>query len=160
MADPTGAQMRTINSFWDAPRYAIIELPPLPDAPAATPVPAPAPQSAPLPVPPKLSLFLPATKSRRVKAFMEHGLAFKVTTDKPATDVEVRLFEVLHTGLRPLGAAFRVEPGPGGALLKLEPTAFARGKLKGRGKRTVRAQATATGRDGLVGRTQADFTLR
>jgi hypothetical protein len=158
MADPTGAQMRTINSFWDSPRYAIVELPPL--APDAIPAPAaPTPQEAAKPVPPKVSLFLPTEKGRRTKAFLEQGLTFKVTADKPATDVEVRLFELLPAGLRPLGAAFRVEPGPSGAHLKLEPTAFARGKLKARGKRKVRALATVTGRDGLVGRTEADFTL-
>jgi hypothetical protein len=161
MTDPTGARMRMINSFWDSPRYPIVDLPPFPSEPAAvaTPTPTPAAGAGPAPAPPKVNLFVPASKGRKVKAFLEDGLPFKVTTDKPATDVEVRLFELLPEGLRPLGVAFRVDPGPDGAHFTLPATRFAKVKLKTHGKRKVRAIATATGRDGTVGKAQADFTL-
>ena len=167
MADPTGARMRTINAFFDSPRFPVKALPPHPedaDGPVASPSPAPAasisPAAVPTPAGPKVTLRLPAAKFRTRKALLASGLPFMVTTDKAVSDVEVRLYEVLATGLRPLGVAFRSEPAAAGATLRVELTAFGRTKLKTAGRRKLRAVVMATGRDGTTGRAQVSFDVR
>src|SRR3954464_13932741 len=106
MADPTNARMRTLNSFFESPRFAIKELPTIADDPVpATPQPALA-----APAPPKLTLALEPTATRTRTGFLDAGLLVKVTADRPLADLEVRLFEQLAGNrLRPLGAAFKVE---------------------------------------------------
>jgi hypothetical protein len=169
MPDPTGARQRTINSFFDSPRFPIKALPVIAEAAAGAPPPPPvAPAStngtspppaatATAPGAPKLTLAIPVYKQRSLNRFLETGLTFRVTASRPVDDVDVRLFEVLGTGLRPMGSAFRVGPGPAGAKLTVEATRFARGKLSSRGRRTFRVVARATGRDGTVGLTSATF---
>jgi hypothetical protein len=174
MADPTGARQRTINSFFDSPRFPIKLLPvipvtagpppppPPPPPPAAAPAGAAAPPPPPPPkpaAPPKLTLYLPASGSRSVRRFLDAGLNFKVTANQPLGDADVRLFEVVGTQLRPMGSAFRVAPGPEGATVRVEATRFARSKLHGSGARTFRAIARGTGRDGQVGTTSATFRV-
>ena len=175
MADPTGARMRTINAFFDSPRFPVKALPPYPgdaDGPVASPAPAPAPPApssppptappptAPAPTGPKVTLLLPAAKFRTRRSLLASGLPFKVVTDKAVSDVEVRLYEVLASGLRPLGVAFRSEPAAAGATVRVELTSFARTKFKAVGRRKLRAVATATGRDGTTGRVQVSFDVR
>lgn len=165
MADPTGARMRTINAFFDSPRFPVKALPPHPedaDGPVASPAPVASgsPAAAPTPAGPKVTLRLPAAKFRTRKALLASGLPFMVTTDKAVSDVEVRLYEVLATGLRPLGVAFRSEPAAAGATLRVELTAFGRTKLKTAGRRKLRAVVMATGRDGTTGRAQVSFDVR
>jgi len=168
MADPTGARQRTINSFFDSPRFPIKALPAIaveevvtPPAPPPAPTSADAPSkpaaTAAQPGAPKLTLAIPAYSRRSIHRFIETGLVFEVTADRAVADVDLRLFEVLAGGLRPMGSAFRVAPGPGGAKLRVEATRFARGKLGSGGRRTLRAVARATGRDGTVGTASATF---
>jgi hypothetical protein len=169
VADPTGARMRTINAFFDSPRFPVKVLPPHPedaDGPVASPSPSPvpaapgSPAAVPTPAGPKVTLRLPAAKFRTRKALLASGLSFMVTTDKAVSDVEVRLYEVLATGLRPLGVAFRSEPAAAGATLRVEVTSFGRSKLKAGGRRKLRAVVMATGRDGTIGRAQVSFDVR
>jgi hypothetical protein len=166
MTDPTNARMRTLNSFFDSPRFAIKALPAIADEPAPEPPSAPAPAAtAPAPVavtPPALTLALQPAAKRTLKAFLADGLLVKVTSSRPVVDVEARLFEVLAGGaVRPLGSAFRVEPGPDGATLRIEATRFARSRLKrGKGGRGVQLAVTATGRDGVAGTARSAFHLR
>jgi hypothetical protein len=164
MTDPTNARMRTLNSFFESPRFALRPLPTIPDEPVVVPAPAPV-VTAPAPVavaPPALTLALQPAAKRTLKAFLSDGLLVQVTASRAVVDVEARLFEVLAGGgLRPLGSAFRVEPGPDGANLRIEATRFARSSLKrGKGARAVQLEAMATGRDGLVGRSRTTFHLR
>jgi hypothetical protein len=168
MTDPTNARMRTLNSFFESPRFALKALPVVPDEPEPTPTPTPATLAAtPAPVavavaPPALTLALQPAAKRTLKSFLADGLLVKVSASRPVVDVEARLFEVLAGGgLRPLGSAFRVEPGPDGASLRIEATRFARSALKrGKGTRTLQLEATATGRDGVVGKSRSTFHLR
>jgi hypothetical protein len=167
VTDPTGARMRTINAFFDSPRFPI-KTAPFPTEPAAvvpepTPTPttpdvgAPAPGPAAPPLPPTLQIFLPKTRS--TKRFLTTGLAFKVTASKAVSDVEVRLFQVLPGGgLRALGGAFRQDPGPAPTLV-VHASDFARVKLKSRAKRHLQVVAIAVGRDGTVGRATASLTI-
>jgi hypothetical protein len=158
MADPTNARMRALNSFFDAPRFPIKTLSGIPE-----PVPAPAapPAAAPAAIAPALTLGLAPRAKRTVRGFLSDGLLVKVTASRPIVDVEARLFEVLSTGLRPLGASFRVEPGPRGASLRVEPTRFARSKLaRAKGAHQVQLVVTAIGRDGAVGSQRSVFELR
>lgn len=166
MADPTGARQRTINSFFDSPRFPIKALPVIavqdaPPPPPPLPPPAatggPPPTSAAAAAAPKLTLAIPIYSQRSIARFLASGLAFRVTASRPIEDVDVRLFEVLGTGLRPMGSAFRVGPGPAGAKLTVEATRFARGKLRSGGRRTFRVIARATGRDGAIGTTSSTF---
>jgi hypothetical protein len=167
MADPTGARQRTINSFFDSPRFPIKALPviavegavtpPPPPPPAATNGAPPPPATATALGAPKLTLAIPVYKQRSLNRFLESGLTFRVTASRPVEDVDVRLFEVLGTGLRPMGSSFRVGPAPAGAKLTVEATRFARGKLRSRGKRTFRVIARATGHDGTIGTTSSTF---
>ncbi|MDX6688838.1 MAG: hypothetical protein QOG15_295 [Solirubrobacteraceae bacterium] len=169
MADPTGARQRTINSFFDSPRFPIKALPVIVTAgtpPPPPPPPPPAAANGTSPPPqsngtvlgaPKLMLAIPVYSQRSINRFLERGLTFQVTATRPVADVDVRLFEVLGTGLRPMGSAFRVAPGPAGAKLTVEATRFARGKLSSRGRRTFRAIARATGRDGAIATTSSTF---
>ena len=178
MTDPTNARMRTLNSFFESPRFALKALPVVPDEPEVTPTPTPTATAtptvtpvplaaAPAPVtvaaaPPALTLALQPAAKRTLKAFLAEGLLVKVSASRPVVDVEARLFEVLAGGaLRPLGSAFRVEPGPEGATLRIEATRFARSTLKrGKGTRTLQLEATATGRDGVVGKSRSTLHLR
>jgi hypothetical protein len=166
MTDPTNARMRTLNSFFDSPRFALRPLPTIPDEPVVVPAPAPVVTApAPVPVavaPPALTLALQPAAKRTLKAFLVVGLLVKVSASRPVVDVEARLFEVLAGGgLRPLGSAFRVEPGPDGATLRIEATRFARSTLKrGKGTHSVQLEVTATGRDGVVGKSRSTFHLR
>ena len=168
MADPTGARQRTINSFFDSPRFPIKALPPIAEEVAVTPPPPPprpaaADGSSKPPPPaapgvPKLTLAIPVYSQRSLHRFVEQGLVFEVRSDRAVADVDVRLFEVLASGqLRPMGSAFRVSPGPAGARLRVEATRFARGKLGSGGRRTLRAVARATSGDGKVGSASATF---
>jgi hypothetical protein len=170
MADPTGARQRTINSFFDSPRFPIKSLPAIvTDGAPAPPPPPPAPAAsngatATSPatataqaVAPKLTLAIPVYGQRSLSRFLASGFMFRVTAGTPIDDVDVRLFEVLASGLRPMGSAFRVGPGPAGAKLTVEATRFARGKLGSGGKRTFRVVARATGRDGAIGTTSSTF---
>ncbi len=170
MADPTGARQRTINSFFDSPRFPITSLPAIaaevPVAPPPPPPPAagaPAAAGAPPPPPaaapgaPKLTLAIPVYSQRSIKRFLAAGLTFRVTASRPVADVDVRLFEVLGGGLRPMGSAFRVAPGPAGAKLTVEATRFARGKLSSGGRRTFRVVARATTAGGTSATTSATF---
>jgi hypothetical protein len=166
MADPTNARMRTLNSFFDSPRFAIKALPEVPDEPVAAPAPAPVATAPPAAAPPAvagpaLKLALQPAAKRTLKAFLADGLLVKVTAGTALVDVEVRLFEVLSSGaLRPLGSAFRTEPGPEGATLRVEATRFARSRLKrGKGRRSVQLKVTGTGRDGLAGTATSSFHL-
>jgi hypothetical protein len=179
MADPTNARQRTLNAFYEAPRFTVKALPVVPDPgepepePTATPVPvaatpvgtpgptAPAVPAA-TPAPPVLVLALQSAAKRTLKGFLADGLLVKVTADRPLADVEARLFEVLEAGkLRPLGSAFRVEPGPEGAALRIEATRFARSRLaRGRGRRSVQLRVSGVGRDGLAGTARSSFELR
>jgi hypothetical protein len=167
MADPTNARMRTLNSFFDSPRFTIRELPAIGDEPVTEHAPAPVatapPVTAPLAaVPPVLTVALQPAAKRTLKAFLADGLLVKVTSNRPLVDVEARIFEVLSTGaLRPLGSAFRAEPGPDGASLRIEATRFARSRLKrGKGGRSVQLKVTGVGRDGLAGTASSSFHLR
>ena len=166
MADPTNARMRTLNSFFESPRFAIKALPEIPDEPASLPAPAPvatvAPPSAPAVVGPVLKLALQPAAKRTLNAFLAEGLLVKVTSNRPLVDVEARVFEVLSGGaLRPLGSAFRAEPGPDGASLRIEATRFARSSLKrGKGPRSVQVKVTGIGRDGVAGTATSSFHLR
>jgi hypothetical protein len=172
MADPTGARQRTINSFFDSPRFPIKALPaiaeevvtpppPPPPPPAAAGAPAtPPPAAAAGPGAPKLTLYLPSSGSRTIHRFVEHGLNFRVTANRPVQDVDVRLFEVVGTFLRPMGSAFRLAPGPNGAKLSVESTSYSRSKLRSGGTRTFRVVARATGRDGAIGTTSATFRVQ
>ena len=123
MADPTNARQRTLNSFFDrrASRSRSCRRSPTRRCRAAPP---PAAAHAP---PPTLTVALEPAAKRTLKAFLADGLLVKVAADRPLADVELRLFEVLAGGrLRPLGSAFKAEPTPKGANLRVEPTRFAR----------------------------------
>jgi hypothetical protein len=171
MADPTGARQRTINSFFDSPRVPIKALPLIEEEVVVTPPPPPPPAapatadasskpaaSTAAPAAPRLTLAIPVYSQRSIHRFVEQGLVFEVRSDREVADVDVRLFEVLASGQqRPMGSAFRVAPGPAGAKLRVEPTRFARDKLGAGGRRTLRAVARATGRDGAVGTASATF---
>ena len=157
MADPTNARQRAINSFFDSPRFTIKELPAIPDEPL--PLPTAPPTAAPLG--PKLTVSLEPAAKRTLKGFLGDGLLVKVAANRPLTDLEVRLFEVLSTGkLRPLGAAFKVEPNPAGANLRVEPTRFARTRLRTKGIRSVQLQIKGTDRAGIAGTATSSFHLR
>ena len=158
MADPTNARQRAINSFFDSPRFTIKELPAIPDEPL--PLPAPPPAAA-APAAPTLTVSLEPAAKRTLKGFLGDGLLVKVAANRPLTDLEVRLFEVFSTGkLRPLGAAFKVEPNPAGASLRVEPTRFARTRLRTKGARSVQLQVKGTDRAGIAGTATSSFHLR
>ena len=95
MADPTNARQRSINSFFDSPRFAIKELPAIPDE--ALPLPAP-PPTVPAAAGPALTVSLEPAAKRTLKGFLGDGLLVKVAANRPLTDLEVRLFEVLSSG--------------------------------------------------------------
>jgi hypothetical protein len=160
MADPTNARQRAINSFFDSPRFAIKELPAIPDE--ALPLPAPPTVPAAIaPLAPKLTVSLEPAAKRTLKGFLGDGLLVKVAANRPLADLEVRLFEVLSTGkLRPLGSAFKVEPAPAGASLRVVPTRFARTRLRTKGARSVQLQVTGTDRAGIAGTVKSSFHLR
>jgi hypothetical protein len=170
MADPTGARQRTINSFFDSPRFPIKALPVIaeeqaPGLTATAPPPAPPPPAAGTPTTssaapsrPVLTLALPVASQRTVRRFLDEGLLFAVGADRDVSDIDVRLFEIVGKHLRPMGSAFRLEP-PDPARLKVEATRFARSKLGSRGRRTFRVVARATSRDGAVGTTSATFRV-
>src|SRR3954447_8903057 len=157
MADPTNARMRTLNSFFESPRFAIKELPTIADDPIpATPQPA-----VTAPTPPTLTVGLEPAAKRTLKGFLDAGLLVKVTANRPLADLEVRLFEQLAGNkLRPLGAAFKVEPNPAGASLRVEPTRFARTRLRSKGSRSVQLQVKGTDRAGLTKTAVTSFHLR
>jgi hypothetical protein len=162
MADPTNARQRTLNSFFDSPRFAIKALPEIPDEPVATAAPA-AVAPAVVAAPPTLKLALEPAAKRTLTAFLEHGLLITVAADRPLADVDARLFEALADGtLRPLGAAFKVAPTPAGAHLRIDATRFARSRLRraGTGSRSVQLQLTGTDRNGIVGKLRSSFHLR
>ena len=158
MADPTNARMRTLNSFFESPRFAIKELPAIQDDPVVV-SPAPAPAAPPAVAAPVLTVSLEPAAKRTVKAFLDTGLVVRVATNRPLTDLEARLFEVLAGGkLRPLGSAFKVETA--GATLRVEPTRFARTRLRKKGARPVQLQVRGMDRAGVVGTTKTSFHLR
>ena len=160
MADPTNARMRTLNSFFDSPRFAIKELPAIADDPLPA-APQPAAPSLTAPVPPALTVALEPAAKRTVRGFLDAGLLVKVSANRPLADLEVRLFEQLAGNkLRPLGAAFKVEPDPAGASLRIEPTRFARTRLRTKGRRPVKLQVKGTDRAGLTATTTSTFHLR
>ncbi len=157
MADPTNARQRAINSFFDSPRFTIKELPAIPDEV----LPLPAPPAVAAPLAPKLTVSLEPAAKRTLKGFLGDGLLVKVAANRPLTDLEVRLFEVLSTGkLRPLGAAFKLEPNPAGANVRVEPTRFARTRLRAKGARSVQLQVKGTDRAGVTGTATSSFHLR
>src|SRR3954451_16815468 len=109
MADPTNARMRTLNSFFESPRFAIKELPTIADDPIpATPQPA-----VTAPTPPTLTVGLEPAAKRTLKGFLDAGLLVKVTANRPLADLEVRLFEQLAGNkLRPPRPRFKREANP------------------------------------------------
>ena len=161
VADPTNARQRTLNSFFDSPRFPIKELPFVADEPVPHGAPPPAAPAPPAPAGPVLTVALEPAAKRTLRAFLDTGLAVKVSANRPLVDLELRLFEVLGGGkLRPLGAAFKVDPDPGGANLRIEPTRFARTRLRTKGARSVQLQAKGTDRTGLTGTMKSSFHLR
>ncbi len=161
MADPTNARQRSINSFFDSPRFTIKELPAIPDEAVPLPAPPPAAPPAAAVAAPTLTLSLQPAAKRTLKGFLSDGLLVKVAANRPLTDLEVRLFEVLPTGkLRPLGSAFKVEPTPAGASMRVQPTRFARTRLRTKGVRSVQLQIKGTDRAGITGTATSSFHLR
>ena len=161
MADPTTARQRAINSFFDSPRFVIKELPAIPDEAVLLPAPPPAAPAAAAPAGPTLTVSLEPAAKRTLKGFLGDGLLVKVAANRPLADLEVRLFEVLSTGkLRPLGSAFKIEPAPAGASLRVVPTRFARTRLRTKGARSVQLQVTGTDRAGLRKTATSSFHLR
>lgn len=179
MADPTGARHRDFDIPVILPRFAFKELPVTAETPAAPTTATCAPgttttttTTVQVPGPtvlvastgvaaPVVKLGLPAQSRRRSATLRSAGLAFTVESSKPIADVEVRLVQLLDKGhKRPLGAVLKVPDGGTKAGLTVLPTPFARGKLAlPSRKRSVRAIAVVTARDGSVGQASADFTL-
>lgn len=179
MADPTGARLRDFDIPVIMPRIPFQELEypaePGPDGPAApgpvttvtcaapTPAVAAGPPPASVGVPsPKVLVGLPGASRRTTSRLRKDGLPFAVSSDKAISDVEVRLLQRLAKGrLRPLGVTLAIDPGKGAVRMTVLPTPFAKGKLALPAKsRAVRAVVTVTARDGSVGRSQVDFTLK
>ncbi|MDO9408941.1 hypothetical protein [Patulibacter sp.] len=181
MADPTGARLRDFDIPVILPRIAFQELQyaaepatgdPATPAPgpvttvtcaAPTPTAAAGPPPASVGVPsPKVLIGLPGASRRTTSRLRRSGLPFAVSSDKAISDVEVRLLQRLAKGrLRPLGVTLAIDPGRRTVRMTVLPTPFAKGKLALPARsRAVRAVVTVTARDGSVGRTQVDFTLK
>lgn len=130
-------------------------------AAAAAAAPAAAPLVASAGVkPPVIKLGLPKASQRRGSVFAKTGLAFAVASDKAVSDVEVRLVQLLGNGKkRPLGAKLLIQPGHRTFTVVVQPTPYARAKLRLAGKTTVRAVAVVTALDGSMAQASADFTI-